>query len=105
MHPEFATRGDPLGRFIEECGEALAAAGKIVRFGWESSNPLPGQNTETNEEWLNREISDLEDAIANLRKAWGQETISLPKEYNENSRDAKTRKGHRCEGTCTAEEN
>lgn len=49
-NPDFENKGVPLGRFIEECGECLAAAGKIVRFGWHSYNPLvePAQR-ESNE--------------------------------------------------------
>jgi hypothetical protein len=67
-HPDFKDRGSSIGKFIEECGEALAAAGKTVRFGWGSFNPLPGASTETNEEWLRREVADLEEAIARLKK-------------------------------------
>lgn len=71
MHPDFKDKGDPLGVFIEECGEALAAAGKTVRYGRLSRNPLPGASTETNEEWLMREIADVEFAIARIKKSWG----------------------------------
>ena len=39
-HPKFVNRGRPLGKFVEECGEALAAAGKTIRFGLNSVNPL-----------------------------------------------------------------
>lgn len=70
-HPDFKNKGNALGKFIEECGEALAAAGKTVRFGWESYNPLPGANKEINECWLKREIADLEEAIVRLRKSRG----------------------------------
>lgn len=69
MDERFRKKGKALGRFIEECGEALAAAGKTVRYGWNSYNPLPGASTETNEVWLEREIVDLEDAIDRLRKS------------------------------------
>jgi len=69
----FENKGSALGRFIEECGEALAAAGKTVRFGWKSFNPLPGASKEENEEWLQREIADLEVAIARLKKSRGWE--------------------------------
>lgn len=69
--PRFADKGSALGRFIEECGEALAAAGKTVRFGWECFNPLPGASRESNEEWLRREMADLELAIARLKKERG----------------------------------
>ena len=68
MDARFKNTGNALGRFIEECGEALAAAGKTVRYGWASYNPLLSAPTETNEEWLKREISDLEDAIVRLKK-------------------------------------
>lgn len=71
-HPEFRNKGNALGRFIEECGEALAAAGKVVRFGRHSVNPLvPKDQQETNEEWLQREIKDIEDAIARLKQVYG----------------------------------
>jgi hypothetical protein len=79
-HPDFKNRGNALGKFIEECGEALAAAGKTVRFGWASYNPLPGASRETNERWLEREIVDLEEAIARLRSVrdWEPPVISGP---------------------------
>lgn len=63
----FEHRGKALGRFIEECGEVLAAAGKTVRFGWNSYNPFDPH--ESNEEWLYREILDLEKAIKRLRRS------------------------------------
>lgn len=68
MDERFKDCGNALGRFIEECGEALAAAGKTVRYGWNSSNPLPGASKEVNEDWLRREIADLEDAIDRLKR-------------------------------------
>jgi hypothetical protein len=73
----FEDKGSAIGRFIEECGEALAAAGKTIRFGWQSRNPIPDASPipldlrETNEDWLRREINDLEVAIARLRKSRG----------------------------------
>jgi len=68
MHKDFKDKGTPLGMFIEECGEALAAAGKIVRYGWDSVNPLlPLKQQETNREWLIREVADLEFAIHRLK--------------------------------------
>jgi len=67
--PRFRDKGNALGRFIEECGEALAAAGKTVRYGYNSFNPLLDvDHRERNEDWLRREIADLEDSIARLRK-------------------------------------
>jgi hypothetical protein len=72
-HPNFKNKGNALGRLIEEAGEVIHAAGKTVRFGWESYNPFPGQSRETNEEWLMREIADFEDAVARLKRERGWE--------------------------------
>lgn len=77
MHPDFKNKGDSLGVFIEECGEALAAAGKTVRYGWASYSPLvPESERETNEEWLKREIRDVLFAISRLAKSrcWDERT-------------------------------
>ena len=73
MDARFKNKGDSLGLFIEECGEALAAAGKTIRYGWDSVNPDLGPDAETNEMWLIREIADVEFAIARLRKSRGWE--------------------------------
>lgn len=60
-----------LSHLIEEAGEVLAAAGKTQRWGRDSTNPtlVKGDKNfgETNEEWLMREIGDLELAIIRLR--------------------------------------
>lgn len=63
MLPEYEpkTFNEKLGYLIEEAGEVLAAAGKTIRWGLESTNPdYPG---ETNAEWLERELVDLKRAI------------------------------------------
>jgi len=85
MDERFKNSGSPLGRFIEECGEALAAAGKTVRYGWLSRNPLPGASSETNEEWLKREVADLEDAIERLKreKGWSNASPADPRRERE----------------------
>ena len=57
-----------LGYFVEECGECLAAAGKTLRWGFQSFNPEPGASRETNAEWLYREVADLEEAIIRLKR-------------------------------------
>lgn len=76
-HPTYQNQGNALARFVEESGEALAAAGKTARFGFDSSNPeKPG--SETNEQWLQREILDVESAIARLRRERGWK--NLPEE-------------------------
>lgn len=70
-HPDFKRRGNKLGRVIEECAEVLHASGKIIRFGWRSYNPLPNASREVNEDWLRREILDMQDAINQLAKSRG----------------------------------
>ena len=72
-NPDSVNRGNALGKFIEDCGESLAAAGKTVRFGWHGYNPLPGASKETNDSWLEREVADLEEAIQRLKKSRGWE--------------------------------
>lgn len=58
------TRQQKLGYLIEECGEVMAATGKTLRWGLESTNPeLPPEQQETNRDWLLRELDDLELAI------------------------------------------
>ena len=63
---------EALGYFVEECGEALAAAGKTLRWGPGSINPELKRGDrrygETNVEWLEREVADLEQAIKRLRR-------------------------------------
>lgn len=71
-----------LSHLIEECGETIAAAGKLQRWGPYSVNPLlPPQQQETNLRWLRREMFDLRAALDRLEKAifsefgekpWGQ---------------------------------
>lgn len=58
-----------LAHLVEEAGEMLAAAGKTLRWGPQSVNPeLPPEQQETNIDWLNREIADVEQAIAEFRR-------------------------------------
>lgn len=66
-HFEYLPQGfnGKLSHVIEECGEVLAAAGKTLRFGLESSNPLTS-DPETNREWLLRELKDLKQAISRI---------------------------------------
>lgn len=56
-----------LSHVIEECGEVLAAAGKLQRQGRYSVNPLlPVAEQETNDMWLRRELHDLKGAVVRL---------------------------------------
>jgi hypothetical protein len=59
-----------LSHAIEECGEFLAAAGKLQRWGLDSVNPeLPAHQQETNLAWLIRELHDVQDAMSRLRRS------------------------------------
>lgn len=73
MDPRFKNKGNSLGRLIEELGEAQAAAGKTIRYGWASYDPtVPIEKRESNEAWLEREAIDVIFAIRKLAKerAW-----------------------------------
>jgi hypothetical protein len=78
MKPEYLKPNDPqfcLAHMIEEMGEAMAAAGKTLRWGPQSVNPeLPEAERETNIDWLLREMDDVEAAFARFRSAIAGET-------------------------------
>lgn len=58
-----------LAHFVEECGEALATAGKTQRWGPQSTNPEIAYNKrETNFAWLQRELKDVGEAIIRLQR-------------------------------------
>ncbi len=58
-----------LDHVIEECGEVIAAYGKMRRFGAASSNPeLPESQRETNGDALLRELGDLWNTLVKLRE-------------------------------------
>ena len=72
MDERFKNSGRALGHFIEECGECLHAAGKVVRYGWHFYNPLATQEHHVyNDEYLRLEVADLEHAIRRLKKSRG----------------------------------
>ena len=71
-----------VGMLVEELGELVEqlavlqirfsklhkALGKMIRHGPESINPLlPVEEQETNGDWIEREMSDVEGAIARYR--------------------------------------
>lgn len=62
-----------LAILIEECGEVTQAACKILRHGYESTNPKAhtpaDQDPETNREGLQRELGDLLHALNRLTTA------------------------------------
>ena len=56
-----------LAHVIEECGEFIAAAGKLQRWGPFSVNPeLPREMQEFNVDWLWRELMDLNETSMRL---------------------------------------
>ncbi len=73
MKDEYTPWGEEqtIAYLVEELGEAIAAAGKLLRWGEHSTNPelKPGDETygETNGEWLLRELVDVEEAIKRTR--------------------------------------
>lgn len=57
-----------LDHVVEECGEVIAAYGKMRRFGPQSVNvELPVEQQETNGDALLRELGDLLGAMIRLR--------------------------------------
>jgi NTP pyrophosphatase (non-canonical NTP hydrolase) len=65
------TLSQKLGYLAEECGEMLAALGKTIRWGTNSTNPELGgtYSMETNAEWMLRELKDLDLSIGIVRRA------------------------------------
>lgn len=57
-----------LAILIEECGEVVQAACKVLRHGYESTNPLFSM-AETNRQALERELGDLGHAASRMEKA------------------------------------
>jgi len=57
-----------LAVLAEEMGEVIQVIGKILRHGYESSNPLI-ENSPTNRDELNKEIGDVELAIFMMAEA------------------------------------
>ena len=55
-----------LSLLVEECGEVLQVAGKVLRHGYESKHPDGGP---TNRDLLAMEIGDVQTAIRLLSKA------------------------------------
>lgn len=65
-----------LSKLIEECGEVLAAAGKLQRWGARSCNPeLPPLQREDNLAWLRREMADVREALDDLDEAIAKEFL------------------------------
>lgn len=63
-----------LAHLVEECGETLAAIGKLLRWGPNSVNPLlPKAQQVTNLAWLRTELGDVKQAIARLEAAIEEE--------------------------------
>ncbi len=99
MKPEYLpiTDEEKLGYLVEECGEVLAATGKTLRWGLESSNPeLPVEERETNRDWLRRELVDLKRAIAFAEEVLDETGLPAPTfaaEPRGPRRDAPGRKG------------
>ncbi len=59
-------QAERLAFLSEELGEAQQAIGKILRHGYESRNPLDENDRATNRTRLQRELGDVQCAIALL---------------------------------------
>ena len=53
---------------VEECGEVIQAACKILRHGYESVNPTV-KDSESNRQALERELGDLGHAVARMESS------------------------------------
>lgn len=62
-----------LSILIEECGEVVQAACKILRHGYESTNPKAvtpdDEFPETNRQGIERELGDLQHALLRMERA------------------------------------
>jgi NTP pyrophosphatase (non-canonical NTP hydrolase) len=62
-----------LAILVEECGEVIHAACKVLRHGYQSTNPkaiIPeDENPETNRAALERELGDLQHALLRMEEA------------------------------------
>jgi len=57
-----------MAHLVEELAEAMTAAAKCLRFGFDSVNPeLPPAEQETNAVWLRREMKDVYRAYEALK--------------------------------------
>lgn len=66
IKPQYRSKSatQALSHVVEEMGEAIAAAGKTLRWGPQSVNPeLPPEQQERNIDWLARELDDVQRAI------------------------------------------
>lgn len=62
------TEAERVAILIEECGEVVQSACKILRHGYESYNPTV-PNSESNRQALERELGDLEHAVRRMEIA------------------------------------
>ncbi len=64
-----------LAILIEECGEVIQAACKVLRHGYESNNK--GQLPETNRMALERELGDLIHALGRMETSEDVNTMAI----------------------------
>lgn len=65
-----------LAILVEECGEAIQAACKILRHGYESTNPL-NLAAETNRAALERELGHVGHAVRRMEKEGDVNPLAL----------------------------
>lgn len=71
-----------LALLIEECGEVIQAATKVLRHGYDSRNPF-AKNGITNQDALAKEIGQLECSIYILKCADDVRAVDVAEAYSE----------------------
>lgn len=74
-----------LALLIEECGEVIQAATKVLRHGWDSHNPLKRDGT-TNAEMLAKEIGQMTLAVNLLEENYDVRAIDVAEAYSDKKR-------------------
>ncbi len=80
-------QAERLAILVEECGEVVQAACKILRHGYDSTNN--GQMSETNRQQLQRELGDLLHAVERMARCGDVQRLAI--EDRRKSKPAKIR--------------
>ena len=76
-------QAERLALLAEECGEVVQAIGKVLRHGYERSNPNQKSRNFDNRYDLEKEIGDLLGAIGLMRRANDIDAERLNKHYED----------------------
>lgn len=78
-----AAEAERLALLMEECGEVIQAAGKILRHGYESRHAEGKDHGHSNREILQRELGDVRAALALMVKAGDVHDLTVTIHANE----------------------